>query len=38
MPATAVFKPALETSLAEFQRTLDVNLTGPFLMTKAACR
>ena len=23
-------------SLAEFQRTLDVNLTGPFLMTKAA--
>jgi NAD(P)-dependent dehydrogenase (short-subunit alcohol dehydrogenase family) len=33
---TAVFKPALETSLAEFQRTLDVNLTGPFLMTKAA--
>lgn len=31
----AVFKPALETSLAEFQRTLDVNLTGPFLMTKA---
>jgi NAD(P)-dependent dehydrogenase (short-subunit alcohol dehydrogenase family) len=33
---TAVFKPALETSLAEFQRTLDVNLTGPFLLTKAA--
>jgi NAD(P)-dependent dehydrogenase (short-subunit alcohol dehydrogenase family) len=32
----AVFKPALETSLAEFQRTLDVNLTGPFLMIKAA--
>jgi len=32
---TAVFKPALETSLAEFQRTMDVNLTGPFLMTKA---
>jgi NAD(P)-dependent dehydrogenase (short-subunit alcohol dehydrogenase family) len=32
---TAVFKPALETSLAEFRRTLDVNLTGPFLMTKA---
>ena len=32
---TAVFKPALETTLAEFQRTLDVNLTGPFLMTKA---
>jgi len=32
---TAVFKPALDTSLAEFQRTMDVNLTGPFLMTKA---
>jgi NAD(P)-dependent dehydrogenase (short-subunit alcohol dehydrogenase family) len=32
---TAVFKPALETSLAEFQRTLDVNLTGPFMLTKA---
>jgi NAD(P)-dependent dehydrogenase (short-subunit alcohol dehydrogenase family) len=32
----AVFKPALETTLAEFQRTLDVNLTGPFLMVKAA--
>ena len=32
---TAVFKPALETTLAEFQRTLDVNLTGPFLTTKA---
>jgi NAD(P)-dependent dehydrogenase (short-subunit alcohol dehydrogenase family) len=32
---TAVFKPALETTLAEFQRTMDVNLTGPFLMTKA---
>jgi NAD(P)-dependent dehydrogenase (short-subunit alcohol dehydrogenase family) len=31
----AVFKPALETSLAELQRTLDVNLTGPFLLTKA---
>src|SRR6266550_1818924 len=31
----AVFKPALETTLAEFQRTLDVNLTGPFLLTKA---
>ena len=31
----AVFKPALEHSLAEFQRTLDVNLTGPFLLTKA---
>jgi NAD(P)-dependent dehydrogenase (short-subunit alcohol dehydrogenase family) len=32
----AVFKPALDTTLAEFQRTLDVNLTGPFLMIKAA--
>jgi NAD(P)-dependent dehydrogenase (short-subunit alcohol dehydrogenase family) len=32
---TAVFKPALETTLAEFQRTMDVNLVGPFLMTKA---
>ena len=32
---TAVFKPALETSLAEFQRTMDVNLTGPFLLIKA---
>jgi NAD(P)-dependent dehydrogenase (short-subunit alcohol dehydrogenase family) len=31
----AVFKPALDTTLAEFQRTLDVNLTGPFLLTKA---
>jgi NAD(P)-dependent dehydrogenase (short-subunit alcohol dehydrogenase family) len=33
---TAVFKPALETSHAEFQRTLDVNLTGPFLLVKAS--
>lgn len=32
---TAVFKPALETSLAEFQRTMDVNLTGPFMLIKA---
>jgi NAD(P)-dependent dehydrogenase (short-subunit alcohol dehydrogenase family) len=32
---TAVFKPALETTLAEFQRTMDVNLTGPFMMIKA---
>jgi NAD(P)-dependent dehydrogenase (short-subunit alcohol dehydrogenase family) len=32
---TAVFKSALETSHAEFQRTLDVNLTGPFLLVKA---
>ena len=35
MPAPPMFKPALETTLAEFQRTLDVNLTGAFLMTKA---
>ena len=32
---TAVFKPAMRTSLAEFQRTMDVNLTGPFIMTQA---
>jgi NAD(P)-dependent dehydrogenase (short-subunit alcohol dehydrogenase family) len=32
---TAVFKPALDTTLAEFQRTMDVNLTGPFLMAQA---
>jgi NAD(P)-dependent dehydrogenase (short-subunit alcohol dehydrogenase family) len=32
----AVFKPALETSLAEFERTMAVNLVGPFLMTRAA--
>jgi len=32
---TAVFKPAMQTSLAEFQRTMDVNLTGPFIMTQA---
>ena len=32
----AVFKPALDTTLAEFQRTMDVNLTGPFLLTKAS--
>jgi NAD(P)-dependent dehydrogenase (short-subunit alcohol dehydrogenase family) len=31
----AVFKPALETSVAEFQRSMDVNLTGPFMLTKA---
>jgi NAD(P)-dependent dehydrogenase (short-subunit alcohol dehydrogenase family) len=31
----AVFKPAMETSHEEFQRSLDVNLTGPFLLTKA---
>jgi NAD(P)-dependent dehydrogenase (short-subunit alcohol dehydrogenase family) len=32
----AVFKPALETTPAEWQRVLDVNLTGPLLMTQAA--
>jgi NAD(P)-dependent dehydrogenase (short-subunit alcohol dehydrogenase family) len=32
---TAVFKPALDTTLAEFQRTLDVNLIGPFITIKA---
>jgi len=32
----AVFKPALDTTLAEFQRTMDVNLAGPFLLTKAS--
>src|SRR6187431_1111418 len=28
----AVFKPALETTLAEFERTMAVNLVGPFLL------
>jgi NAD(P)-dependent dehydrogenase (short-subunit alcohol dehydrogenase family) len=32
---TAVFKPALETSFEEFQRTMAVNVAGAFLMTKA---
>ena len=32
----AVFKPALDTTLAEFQRTMDVNLAGPFLLAKAS--
>ncbi|MEW6255105.1 MAG: SDR family oxidoreductase [Pseudomonadota bacterium] len=32
----AVFKPILETEEAEWKRVLDVNLTGPFLCTKAA--
>jgi NAD(P)-dependent dehydrogenase (short-subunit alcohol dehydrogenase family) len=32
----AIFKPALETSLAEFQRVLNVNLVGAFIMTQAA--
>ena len=31
----AVFKPILETTPAEWGRVLDVNLTGPFLMTRA---
>ena len=31
----ATFKAVLETSPAEWQRVLDVNLTGPFLMTQA---
>jgi len=32
---TAVFKPALDTTLAEFERTFAVNLTGAFLTTQA---
>lgn len=32
----AVFKPLLETGDAEWRRVLDVNLSGPFLCTKAA--
>jgi NAD(P)-dependent dehydrogenase (short-subunit alcohol dehydrogenase family) len=31
----AVFKPIGETTRAEWQRVLDVNLTGPFLCTQA---
>lgn len=31
----AVFKPMLEVSLEEWRRVLAVNLTGPFLMTRA---
>ena len=33
---TAVFKPLMETMPAEWTRVLDVNLTGPFLVTRAA--
>ena len=36
MPAIAVFAPLLETSDADWKRVLAVNLTGPFLCTKAA--
>jgi NAD(P)-dependent dehydrogenase (short-subunit alcohol dehydrogenase family) len=32
----AVFAPLLETSDADWKRVLEVNLTGPFLCTKAA--
>lgn len=32
----AVFKPAHQTTYAEWQRVMDVNLSGPFLMTNAA--
>lgn len=31
----AVFKPILDTTYEEWRRVLDVNLTGPFLMTQA---
>jgi meso-butanediol dehydrogenase / (S,S)-butanediol dehydrogenase / diacetyl reductase len=31
----AVFKPILHTTAAEWQRVMDVNLTGPFLCTQA---
>ena len=31
----AVFKPILKTTAKEWQRVLDVNLTGPFLCTQA---
>jgi NAD(P)-dependent dehydrogenase (short-subunit alcohol dehydrogenase family) len=32
----AIFKPLLETTHAEGQRILDVNLTGPFMLIQAA--
>ena len=32
----AVFKPLMDTTPDEWQRVMDVNLTGPFLMTQAA--
>jgi meso-butanediol dehydrogenase / (S,S)-butanediol dehydrogenase / diacetyl reductase len=34
----AVFKPILDTSPGEWQRVIDVNLTGPFLCTQACAR
>lgn len=33
---TAVFRPVLETTPAEWSRVIDVNLTGPFLCTLSA--
>lgn len=32
---TAVFKPLLQTSFAEWRRVLDINLSGPFLCSQA---
>lgn len=34
----AVFKPILDTSPGEWQRVMDVNLTGPFQCTQACAR
>ena len=34
----AVFKPILDTTASEWQRVMDVNLTGPFLCTQACAR